>query len=341
MHWFCSLARRHASQAIHQSHLSYPPLQQKPLSAFGFGFCLLVSYSHYVSWPFLWIGQPLWSGQPHVGQQVCFTASASYVCWIVVGVDMSPFNEILIGTDLANSVSHEVLVGSSSLDSMECDSTVAPHTHWCNRVSFKCCPLDSLPCVLLPTLTLGLWDSSLLTLTLLLSIPCSLQRLEWSLHRLLMKSQNHLCHRTHVIPLLRLAPWTLLGSVILKPCWEDSSQTSTTPVPFYPIPSHPMEDDSHILRDTEASPRALLVRQSQAGHTLQLRIVEFLSSWHRQVPQERWQRLSPPSCSRGVPTSWFHLFKLLTAVLHSSAARQQEQHSHSLAEDRWSSTCAW
>ena len=78
--------------------------------------CLvLVRFSHYVSGPFLWIGQPLWSGQPQAAQLVCVTASAPYVCWIAVGVNMSPFNEIL-GTNLANSFGHELLVGSSSLD---------------------------------------------------------------------------------------------------------------------------------------------------------------------------------------------------------------------------------
>ena len=129
----------------------------------------------------------------------------------------------------------------------------------------------------------------------------------------------------HVRQLLWQAPWTLLSSMLLRLCWEDSSQTSTTPVPFYAIPSHPMEDDSSILNNTEASRRALFVRQSQAGHTLQLRIVEFLSLRHQHAPQERWWWLNPPSCSMGVPTSWFR------PVLHSSAARQQEQHSHSLA----------
>ena len=96
--------------------------------AFGLGLCLLVRFSHYVSWPFLWIVQPFWSGQPHAGQLVCIATSTPYVCWIVVGVNMSPFNEIF-GTDLANSVCHELLVGSSSLDPMECNSTVAPPMH--------------------------------------------------------------------------------------------------------------------------------------------------------------------------------------------------------------------
>ena len=46
----------------------------------------------------------------------------------MVDIDMSPFNEFL-GTDLANSVSQEVLAGLSFLDPMECDSTVAPPMH--------------------------------------------------------------------------------------------------------------------------------------------------------------------------------------------------------------------
>ena len=95
------------------------------LSKLSFCFRFFVRLCHYVSRPLLWLGQPLWSRQPHITQLICLAAPASYVGWVVFGVDMSPFNVIFV-VDLADSVGHKLFVSTSPLDPVECDSTVTP-----------------------------------------------------------------------------------------------------------------------------------------------------------------------------------------------------------------------